>query len=92
MLRPSPDNMQAVCKKLVHSKSPRITTPLGTDFYSNHFGKWLASWQFCTENGQWPVVVFKSATLVTFQVGDIHTGGKSRLNWTYFNTQKGISS
>ena len=21
---------------------------------SDHFGKWLAIWQICTENGQWP--------------------------------------
>ena len=28
---------------------------------ANHFEKWLAVWLFCTENGQGPAVVFKSA-------------------------------
>ena len=31
---------------------------------ANHFGKWLAIWQFCMENGQRPVVIFKSAYIV----------------------------
>ena len=25
---------------------------------ANHFEKWLAVWQFCTENGQGPAVIF----------------------------------
>ena len=25
---------------------------------ADHFGKWLAIWQICTENGQWPAVIF----------------------------------
>ena len=28
-----------------------------------HFGKWLAIWQFCTENGQGPAVIFNSVFL-----------------------------
>ena len=27
---------------------------------ADHFGKWLAIWQICMENGQWPAVFFSS--------------------------------
>ena len=37
-----------------------------SDGQPRDFGKWLAIWQFCTENGQWSVVIFKSELSTTY--------------------------
>ena len=54
---------QSFCNRFLHDfdYSHIISLMVGQEGQSRtYFGKWLAIWQFCTENGQRPVVIFKS--------------------------------
>ena len=49
------------CQLSVQGNSGIIGASIWLAIAANHFGKWLAVWQICTENGQWPAVIFSSA-------------------------------